>query len=68
MVLSHLISQIHAKGTIINGSTDAGEGLHPQSKQDWRGTNRQPNVAEIQVSIYSIISAMYLYFIDAPKS
>ena len=53
MVAMHLVDLIRAKGTIINSSTDAGEGLHPQSKADWRGTNHQQGVAEQQVSYLS---------------
>ena len=39
--LTHLTDTIRDKGVVGNGSTDCGEGLHPQVKKDYRRSNRQ---------------------------
>lgn len=54
--LVHLVESIRAKGVVANTSTDGGEALHPQSKVDYRRTNKQPETMEEQVCRLSLIA------------
>lgn len=53
-MMKHTVDAIRSKGTVDNASTDLGEGLHPATKVDWRGTNHQPDSAENQVSNFRL--------------
>lgn len=48
--LTHLTDSIRGKGVVGNGSTDCGEGLHPQMKKVYNHCNRQ-KTAEDQVCL-----------------
>ena len=54
--LSHIVQSIRGKGVIANYATDAGEGLHPQSKKDWMRTNHQESA---QDQVCSLITTKF---------
>ena len=59
-MMAHIVDAVRCKGAVDNASTDLGEGLHPATKIDWRGTNHQPDTAESQVCNSSIFDLILL--------
>lgn len=52
--LDHAVDIIKRKGPVDNYESGLGERLHPQVKTDYGGTNRQPDLVDVQVG-YPII-------------
>lgn len=64
---AHFIDSIRDKGLAQNTSTSFGEACHPQSKEDFKLTNRQSNTFQATVCFPDLVSVVSLQLIQMLK-